>query len=91
MKDVSVHISEAQDECAPVVEVKHDSITADIERLEDALGYPLESGMEINVTLQELLRIVPRKRPRKDSNLLFTVCEMPLVVLAQIISKKRAD
>ena len=43
------------------------SIAEDIERLEDALGYPLESGQEINITLQELLRIVPRKRPRKDA------------------------
>ena len=71
-KDESVHIPEVQEEseCAPVVEeVKQDSITADIERLEDAFsnGQPLESGMEINVTLQELLRIVPRNRPRKDS------------------------
>ena len=67
--DVSAPIPEAQEksECAPVVEVKQDSITDDIERLEDALGSPLESGQEINITLQELLRIVPRKRPRKDS------------------------
>ena len=43
------------------------SIAEDIERLEDALGYPLESGQEINITLQELLRIVPRRRPRKDA------------------------
>jgi hypothetical protein len=69
VKDESVHIPEAQEksERAPIVEVKQDSITADIERLEDALGYPLESGQEINITLQELLRIAPRKRPRKDS------------------------
>lgn len=70
--DVSAPIPEAQEksECAPVVEeVKQDSITADIERLEEAFsnGQPLESGMEINVTLQELLRIVPRNRPRKDA------------------------
>lgn len=46
-----------------------DSIAEDIKRLEEAFsnGQPLESGMEINVTLQELLRIVPRKRPRKDA------------------------
>ena len=69
VKDVSAHIPEAQkkSERAPVVEVKKDSITADIERLEDALGCPLESGQEINITLQELLRIVPRKRARKDA------------------------
>jgi len=46
-----------------------DSIAEDIKRLEGAFsnGQPLESGQEINVTLQELLRIVPRNRPRKDS------------------------
>ena len=46
-----------------------DSIADDIKRLEEAFsnGQPLESGMEINVTLQELLRIVPRNRPRKDA------------------------
>ena len=70
-KDVSAPIPEAQEksECAPVVEVKQDSITADIKRLEEAFsnGQPLESGQEINVTLQELLRIVPRNRARKDA------------------------
>ena len=69
--DVSAPNPEAQEksECAPVVEVKQDSITADIKRLEEAFsnGQPLESGMEINITLQELLRIVPRNRPRKDA------------------------
>ena len=46
-----------------------DSIADDIKRLEEAFsnGQPLESGQEINVTLQELLRIVPRNRPRKDA------------------------
>lgn len=46
-----------------------DSIAEDIKRLEVALfnGKPLESGTEINISLQNLLRIVPRKRPRKDS------------------------
>ena len=70
-KDVSAPIPEAKEKsvCAPVVEVKQDSITADIKRLEEAFsnGQPLESGQEINVTLQELLRIVPRNRPRKDA------------------------
>ena len=69
--DVSAPNPEAQEksECAPVVEVKQDSITADIKRLEEAFsnGQPLESGMEINVTLQEILRIAPRNRPRKDA------------------------
>ena len=70
VKDVGAPILKAQEksERAPVVEdVKQDSITDDIKRLEDAMGQPLESGMEINVTLQELLKIVPRKRPRKDA------------------------
>ena len=71
VNDDSALIPKAQDESerAPVVEVKQDSITADIERLEEAFsnGQPLESGQEINITLQELLRIVPRKRPRKDA------------------------
>ena len=46
-----------------------DSIAEDIKRLEVALfnGKPLESGSEINISLQDLLKIVPRKRPRKDS------------------------
>lgn len=46
-----------------------DSIAEDIKRLEEVFsnGQPLESGQEINVTLQDLLKIVPRKRPRKDS------------------------
>ena len=71
VKDVSAPIPEAQDEseCAPVVEVKKDPITADIKRLEVALfnGKPLESGSEINISLQDLLKIVPRNRPRKDA------------------------
>ena len=41
----------------------------DIHRLEEALhnGHPLESGSCINITLQELLKIVPRKRRRIDA------------------------
>ena len=70
-KDVSAPIPEAQEksECAPVGKVKQNPLTDDIKRLEDAFssGQPLESGQEINVTLQELLRIVPRNRPRKDA------------------------
>ena len=69
--DVSAPIPEAQEksECAPVGKVKQNPLTDDIKRLEEAFsnGQPLESGQEINVTLQELLRIVPRNRPRKDS------------------------
>ena len=69
--DVSAPIPEAQEksECAPVGKVKQNPLTDDIKRLEEAFsnGQPLESGQEINVTLQELLRIVPRNRPRKDA------------------------
>ena len=69
--DVSAPIPEAQEksECAPVGKVKQNPLTYDIKRLEEAFsnGQPLESGQEINVTLQKLLRIVPRNRPRKDS------------------------
>lgn len=70
-KDVSAPIPEVQEksECAPVVEGKQNPLAEDIKRLEEAFsnGQPLESGKEINVTLQELLRIVPRNRPRKDA------------------------
>ena len=69
--DVSAPILEAQEksECAPVGKVKQNPLTDDIKRLEEAFsnGQPLESGQEINVTLQELLRIVPRNRARKDA------------------------
>lgn len=69
--DVSAPIPEAQEksECAPVGKVKQNPLTNDIKRLEGAFsnGQPLESGQEINVTLQEILRIVPRNRARKDA------------------------
>lgn len=91
--DVSAPILEAQEksECAPVVEVKQDSITADIKRLEEAFsnGQPLESGQEINVTLQELLRIVPRNRPRKDAyRYLQRVLKDEMGVILTIKSRK---
>ena len=46
-----------------------DPYAGDIHRLEEALynGHPLESGSCINITLQELLQIVPRKRRRIDA------------------------
>ena len=69
-EDKRTILSEANDErSAPVVEVEQNPLTEDIKRLEEAFsnGQPLESGQEINVTLQELLRIVPRNRPRKDA------------------------
>lgn len=41
----------------------------EIKRLEDALfdGHPLQSGLCIDITLQDLLEICPRKRRRKDA------------------------
>ena len=46
-----------------------DPYASDIKKLEDALfdRQPLVSGACINITLQELLKICPRKRRRKDS------------------------
>jgi hypothetical protein len=43
--------------------------TGEIKRLEDALfdGHPLQSGLCIDITLQDLLEICPRKRRRKDA------------------------
>ena len=71
VKDVSAPIPEAQDEseCAPVGKVKQNPLTDDIKRLEEVFsnGQPLESGSEINISLQDLLKIVPRNRPRKDA------------------------
>ncbi len=66
--DVSAPIPEAQEksECAPVEEVKQDSITADIKRLEAEYG-PFEEGMELTVELKHLLVLCPRSRRRKDS------------------------
>ena len=92
-KDVSAHIPEAKEksECAPVGKVKQNPLTDDIKRLEEAFsnGRPLESGMEINVTLQELLRIVPRNRPRKDSyKHLQRVLKDDLGVILTIKSRK---
>ena len=42
------------------------SFDEDIRSLEKSLG-PLESGQEINLTLQEILRICPRARKRTDA------------------------
>ena len=46
-----------------------DPYASDIKRLEDALfdGHPLVRGSCINITLQELLKICPRKRRRRDA------------------------
>ena len=58
----------------PVVEgddgqQSEDPYASDIKKLEDALfdGHPIVSGSCINITLQELLKICPRKRRRRDS------------------------
>ena len=89
--DVSAPIPEAQEksECAPVGKVKQNPLTDDIKRLEEAFGCPLESGQEINVTLQELLRIVPRNRPRKDAyKHLQRVLKAEMGVILTIKSRK---
>ena len=59
-------------DAAPVVEgddgqQPEDPYAGDIKRLEDALfdGHPLVRGSCINITLQELLKICPRKRRRR--------------------------
>ena len=66
--DVSAPIPETQEksECAPVVEVKQDSITADIERLEAEYG-PLNEGTSLTIELKHLLVLCPRSRRRKDA------------------------
>ena len=57
----------------PVVEgddrQPEDPYAGEIKKLEDALfdGHPLVKGSCINITLQELLKICPRKRHRRDS------------------------
>jgi len=49
--------------------VKGDPYADDIHRLEDALneGRPLDNGRCIEITLQDLLQIIPRKRRRIDA------------------------
>ena len=70
--DVRAAIPEAQKEksvnCAPSVKGE-DSYADDIHRLEDALndGHPLDNGRCIEITLQNLLQIIPRKRRRIDA------------------------
>lgn len=46
-----------------------DPYADEIKSLEDALfdGHPLQSGLCIDITLQDLLEICPRKRRRKDA------------------------
>ena len=69
--DVRAAIPEAQKEksinSAP--SVKGDPYADDIHRLEDALneGRPLDNGRCIEITLQDLLQIIPRKRRRIDA------------------------
>ena len=70
--DVRAAIPEAQKEksvnSAPSVKGE-DSYADDIHRLEDALneGRPLDNGRCIEITLQDLLQIIPRKRRRIDA------------------------
>ena len=46
-----------------------DPYADDIHRLEDALndGHPLDNGRCIDITLQDLLQIIPKKRRRIDA------------------------
>lgn len=70
--DVRAAIPEAQKEksvnSAPSV-MGDDPCADDIHRLEDALndGHPLDNGRYIEITLQDLLQIIPRKRRRIDA------------------------
>ena len=70
--NVRAAIPEAQPEksvnSAPSVK-GDDPYADDIHRLEDALneGRPLDNGRCIEITLQDLLQIIPRKRRRIDA------------------------
>ena len=69
--DVRAFISEAQDDnvnSAPPVK-GDDPYAGDIRNLEMALfeGRPLDNGRCIEITLQDLLQIIPRKRRRIDA------------------------
>ena len=64
----------AQDEksissATPVNENDNDPYAGDIDKLQNALfnGHPMENGTCIDITLQDLLRIVQRKRRRIDA------------------------
>ena len=68
--DVRAAIIKAQDDnrvsSAPPVRDEN-PYAGDIHRLEEALGHPLEKGDCIDFKLQDLLRIIPRKRRRIDA------------------------
>lgn len=70
--NVRAAIPEAQPEksvnSVPSVKVD-DPYADDIHRLEDALneGHPLDNGRCIEITLQDILQIIPRKRRRIDA------------------------
>ena len=68
--DVRAAIIKAQKEksvnSAPPVK-GDDPYAGEIDRLEAALGHPLEKGACIEFKLQDLLQIVPRKRRRIDA------------------------
>ena len=69
--DVRAAIPEAQKGKSVISapSVKGDPYADDIHRLEDALneGHPLDNGRCIEITLQDLLQIIPRKRRRIDA------------------------
>ncbi len=63
---------------------------ADIEALERYVGQKLQSGLCINVTLTELLGILPRERKRVDAyNALKNYLSLELGVELNIKSRKR--
>ncbi len=69
--NVRAAIPEAQPEksvnSAP--SVKGDPYAGDIDKLQNALfdGHPMENGTHVDITLQDLLQIVERKRRRVDA------------------------
>ena len=69
--DVRAAIPEAHKEKSVIgaPSVKGDPYADDIHRLEDVLngGHPLNNGRCIDITLQDLLHIIPRKRRRIDA------------------------
>ena len=73
--DVRAIISEAQDGKNSISSTPaarddgqpEDPYADDIHRLEAALGHPLEKGACINIKLQDILHIIPKKRRRVDS------------------------
>lgn len=96
--DVRAAIPEAQKEksitSAPSVKAD-DPYADDIHRLEDALneGRPLDNGLCIDITLQDILQIIPRKRRRIDAyrGLVSRVKKMGVTLTINSQKSKRND